>query len=269
MQEKIIKKNLNKLVDSWFSSITDKNLVELLKRDIIITGGSIVNMVLNEEVNDYDIYLRDKETVNVVANYYVNLFNKKNNGKVASVETENGRYIIKLFDTTNKKEKKINKSKKYDVLFLTDNAITLKDGIQIIIRFFGEPEDIHKNYDFVHCTGYWTYYNNELHISKEVYECIINKTLKYQGSLYPVSSIFRLRKFLKRGWTINVGQIFKIIYQISKLDLDNICVLKDQLVGVDILYFLDMLSYLKKNLKEEEPVSMEIISRAIKEVFEE
>ena len=48
------------------------------------------------------------------------------------------------------------KDKRYALKYATNNAITLSDKIQIVLRFYGEPEDLHKNYDYVHCTSYYT-----------------------------------------------------------------------------------------------------------------
>lgn len=44
----------------------------------------------------------------------------------------------------------------YHPVFLSSNAISLKGGVQVIIRFYGGPEAIHENFDFVHCMNYWT-----------------------------------------------------------------------------------------------------------------
>jgi hypothetical protein len=269
MQEKIIKQNLNKIFSNWVSSIKDKDLQSLVREKSIITGGCITSMILNEEVNDYDIYFQDKGTVKAVCDYYVNIFNKKNNGKIARVIVDkNDRISISLLDINNeKKNNKVKKnSGKYNVLFLTENAITLSDNIQLIIRFYGPPEEIHKNYDFVHCTAYWNSKTNCLNISKEVYECTINKVLRYQGSKYPIASIFRIKKFLKRGWNINAGQMLKIALQINELDLHDFNIFKDQLVGVDILYFIEMLNLLKSN--EGIIPDFTQIERAIDKVFE-
>ncbi len=59
-----------------------------------------------------------------------------------------------------------------------------------------------------------------------------------------------MRKFISRGWTINAGQILKMAFQISELDLNDINVLEDQLVGVDSLYFSAAISYLREMAEE-------------------
>ena len=151
----------------------------------------------------------------------------------------------------------------YRPVFMSCNAITLSDKMQLVIRFTGEPDEIHKNYDFVHCTNYWTSKNNHLELRKEALEAILTKELLYTGSLYPVCSVIRTRKFLHRGWTINAGQYLKMCMQISQLDLTDFNILSEQLVGVDTAYFCELLDKLQINNPEKVNYTylMEIIDR--------
>lgn len=135
----------------------------------------------------------------------------------------------------------------YRPVFLSTNAITLSKHVQLVLRFYGEPEDIHKNYDFVHCTNYWTSWDGELVLKQAALESLLAKELQYVGSKYPICSLFRLRKFIKRDWTINAGQILKIALQVSELDLTDVEVLEDQLVGVDVAYFIEVINKVKAN----------------------
>jgi hypothetical protein len=135
--------------------------------------------------------------------------------------------------------------RKYFPVFLSTNAITLSNGIQIVVRFYGEPDKIHETYDFQHTKAYWTNETGTV-IPNEVYDAVINKTLIYTGSKYPVCSIFRMRKFIERGWKINAGQMLKICMQVSELDLMDIDTLEDQLVGVDSLYFMELIEQFRR-----------------------
>ena len=135
---------------------------------------------------------------------------------------------------------------KYRPVFLSSNAITLSDKIQVVIRFYGEVEEIHKNYDFAHCTCSWTSWDNEVQLPTKALECIINKELYYIGSKYPLCSIIRTRKFIERGYHINAGQYVKMAFQLNELDLHNIEVLEEQLTGVDTGYFQMMIDALRK-----------------------
>jgi len=135
---------------------------------------------------------------------------------------------------------------RYRPVFLSSNAITLSHKVQVILRFYGEPDAIHANYDYVHCTNYWTSWDNELVLRKEALEALLTRELRYVGSKYPICSLIRLRKFIARGWSVNAGQILKAVMQISELDLKDVNVLEDQLTGVDAAYFMEVVSKLKE-----------------------
>lgn len=146
-------------------------------------------------------------------------------------------------------EKDTKKRGKYRVLFVTANAITLSDQIQIVLRFNGEVEEIHSNYDYTHCTNAWCSWLPEeerLVLRKDALVCLLTKELRYQGSKYPIASVIRSRKFITRGWTINAGQYVKMAYQIAQLDLNDPMVLEDQLVGVDSAYFSKLIAQLRE-----------------------
>jgi hypothetical protein len=104
--------------------------------------------------------------------------------------------------------------KPFRPVYLTANAITLSDKVQLVIRFFGEPDQIHENYDFVHVTNYWTSWDRKVVLRSEALECILAKELRYIGSKYPVCSLIRVRKFIERGWTITGGQLLKIVFNL-------------------------------------------------------
>jgi hypothetical protein len=65
------------------------------------------------------------------------------------------------------------------------------------------------------------------------------------GSKYPLCSIIRTRKFINRGWHINAGQYLKMCLQLNELDLNNIDVLEDQLIGVDSAYFMMLIDSIR------------------------
>lgn len=154
---------------------------------------------------------------------------------------------------------------KYRPVFMSTNAITLSHKIQIVNRFYGKPDEIHENYDFVHCTNYWTSWNDELVLRKDALEALLTRELRYVGSKYPVCSIIRLRKFIKRGWHINAGQILKIVMQISELDLTKPEVLEDQLTGVDAAYFMQLMHKVKE--KDPEKINSAYLVEVIDRIF--
>lgn len=244
MKTKTINKTITNKVDDWIETIKKdfernsklkkqfgENFPNEIRSHVIVTGGCIVSMLRDEKVNDFDIYFDDKDIAKKIAEYYTESSEIK--------ETKNG-FTILLNNLIQNKKKTY---KKYSVKCITTNAITLSDDIQIITRFVGSPEEIHKNFDFVHTTNYWK--NGKIYYNVDALESIITKELKYVGTLYPVASVFRSKKFIGRGWSINAGEMFKMVYDSANLDLTNEEVLRDQLIGVDISFFNSILKKLK------------------------
>lgn len=153
----------------------------------------------------------------------------------------------------------------YRPVFMSTNAITLSHRVQLVLRFFGEPDEIHKNYDFIHCTNYWTSWDKALTLHQSALESLLARELRYVGSKYPICSIIRLRKFIKRGWTINAGQILKMAMQVNDLDLKNLSVLEDQLTGVDVAYFIEVVNKLRD--KDPEKVNSAYLIEIIDRLF--
>lgn len=250
MNTKNIKKHLNAKLKHWMESITDEEVKKIVKGNTIITGGAMVSLLTGEPVNDYDVYFRTFEACQRVAQYYVDLWNKTHpENKQAELRIEDNR--VKVFISSlgvveeksednpfppidesieptdedkvpNQEDAQSDEKPKYRPVFMTSNAITLSDKIQVVIRFYGEVEDIHKNYDFAHCTCSWTSWDNEVQLPTKALECIINKELYYVGSKYPLCSIIRTRKYLERGYHINAGQYVKMAFQLNSLNLNDI-----------------------------------------------
>lgn len=354
MKTKTINAVISKKINNWLDSIEDKELVKKITPNIIVTGGAITSMLLNEPVNDFDIYFKTKDSLKAICQYYTEIFNQNNANRQNKLgrplhawvldgedveKWQNGNIELSSFaydypdisyaDVINWEEGDENKKShsrisgmilntpkdrlkvmvnsdgiaedsdeiadkseysidtyldalgdgdeisseaaettKYKPVFLSTNAITLSGKIQIVVRFYGDVGEIHKNYDFVHATNYWTYDTGAV-LNLRALESILNKELFYVGSKYPVCSLVRIRKFIKRGWQINAGQFVKIAFQISELDLSNIYVLEDQLVGVDSIYFLNFIKSIKHKKSEDKNfrLTQEYLTTVIDRIF--
>lgn len=267
MNLKTIKRKLQDAHRDFIGSIDDESIVKIINEKSFITGGAIVSLLLNEEPNDYDYYFMDKESCKKVAEYYVEKFNKRtnNNYDVKVEELENRiRVLVPSAGVAGSKYKE-----GYLPVFVSSNAITLSNDVQLVNRFYGDPEEIHKNYDFVHCTCYFIPHKNELVLPQKALESIVTKELKYVGSKYPLASVIRSRKYIQRGWSINAGQYLKMILQCGELNLDDANVLEEQLTGVDLTLFRDIIEQIKiHSVKPDFVISTEWISEVIDQVFD-
>ena len=282
MNSKNIKRHIGAKMRDWLATIDDENVKQIIQDNAIITGGALVSLLTGEEPHDYDIYFKTKESVIAVAQYYVNKWNSNHKVKaevltiedrvkvfirsIGVAEEEPDKEIDDPF-TEDNEEAKSDTKEKYSPVFLSSNAITLSNKIQIVTRFYGDVSEIHKNYDFAHCTCSWSSWDNEVSLPVKALECIINKELYYIGSKYPLCSIIRTRKYLERGYHINAGQYVKMAMQLNELDLKNINVLEDQLTGVDTSYFQMMIDKLREDYSEDGKIDSTYVIELVNKLF--
>lgn len=288
-KRKTIEKTIRGKLESWIKTLPIE-MQDKVRSDYIVTGGAIASMLMGDLPNDYDIYFKTPAVACDVANFYIKQLadNDKVHNIKAVVENDRVRVMIRsvgiamgedddfsgydYFESLDPKKaeeyfdkyaRNKKNSKGYKPAMITSNAISLHGNIQLILRFTGEPNAIHANYDFVHCTNYYTY-DGGLVLQPAALESILAKELKYVGSLYPICSMFRIKKFIERGWTITAGEMLKISWDINKLNLEDMNVLQEQLIGVDAAYFRQLL-YL---LRARENIDRTYLIEAVNRVFD-
>lgn len=290
-KKKTIASNIAYKIDTWIKTLPEP-LRNEVRENYIVTGGAIASMLTGELPNDYDVYFRSSATATKVANHYLSVLDARKTSQVSKIEAiDNGdccKIIVKSAGVLNEDvdtndyqyfeslppsavegyfaKWAFSKGKKqpYKPAYVTSNAISLHDGIQLILRFCGSPEEIHSNFDFVHCTNVYSVKEGLL-LNQSALEALMAKELRYIGSFYPICSLFRLRKFIRRGFSITAGEILKIAFDISKLDLTNYSVLEEQLIGVDYAYFAEILEHLNKHNGE---IDRTYLFELINRVFE-
>lgn len=309
MKTKTIKTIIGKKINQWLETIDDPVLRQACKEDFIVTGGSIASMLLQQDVNDFDVYFKTKFTVEKITKHYVSKINKIyinsisdstigtiDSNSIPKKDYENEVEIsqwkqfkkglerskeerIKVYiphvgywrksDHKSSKDIEAPKENTFEPIYLTENAITLSDDVQLVIRFFGDADKIHENYDFAHATSYFHYdkksHKYELVLRNKAMEALLTKELIYIGSKYPLTSVIRTKKFIKRGFTISAGTYLKILWQVAELDLKDPIVLQEQLLGVDIAWFSLLIEIISKvNPKD---LTYNFISEIIDRVF--
>ena len=176
MLERTMKQVLSKKVNAWLKTITDEEVVKAIKKDLIITGGCFTSMIQNEVPKDFDCYFATKETAILVAEYYIGLWDESRAYDVFLVDGESdpraAQYnvspdrvkiivqsqgvlgnpndvgsseelgtdvneLISEIDETAADEIISEEKREFFPVFMSSNAITLSNGIQIVVRFYG------------------------------------------------------------------------------------------------------------------------------------
>ena len=291
-KRKTIEQVIAKKVEDWLASLPSELQMQA-RKNVIVTGGSIVSLYTGEPINDFDIYFKDKETTIAVAQHYakkspvpveVKVQDETNiKGEVESrvinyiasagvygSEQLPDEYTDAIQQSAVIEEQPVDKEaveeERYRIQFISRNAITLSDKMQIITRFYGDPEKIHQSFDFVHCMGYYDHGTGTVNVTVEALEAMMSKTLVYKGSLYPIASIFRMKKFVERGWRIGAGEMLKMMWQISELDLTDTHLLIDQLTGADMVYMLSLIQALE-SAPEGTLINSQYVTEIIDRIF--
>jgi hypothetical protein len=183
MKAKQIEKLLTGVMNNFLESISDNYIKDIIKNNSYITGGCIPSMLIDEFVNDYDIYFYTKEDADGVKKY---------------------------FETAHTK----NKDDKFHVKLITDNAINLSDKIQLITKFWGDPSFVTDEFDWQHIKSWYSCKEEKLYLTSDVYQLVVEKELIYTGSDYPLSSLMRLKKYIKKGWNVSNTTILHIALDI-------------------------------------------------------
>lgn len=182
-------------VKAWYPKI------EELKNPII-AGGFIRSFYSGETPRDMDLYFRDQEDFEI------------------AVEHLKGTCELAV---------------------KTPRAITFKYGektIQAINFVFGQPGEIIEKFDFTVCSCCLSYFNQlnkwEEVLHEQFFEHLASRVLVYTGSDFPLSSLKRAVKYVKRGFHICDENLIALAENISTtIDFENSELVQTHIEGMD------------------------------------
>lgn len=187
----------------------------LTKNHAVICGGAVRAVFAGEYISDYDIYFK----------CYKDLVEFE---KTSALDD-----FIKLATT--------------------ETADTyVKDHLKIQIIHISElmlpnPLDIITHFDYTICMGAFDLDSMEFILHNKFLEHVAGRELCYNiYGKYPLSSLFRLRKYLKKGYTISGTEIIKLGLSINALQMKTYHDLKAQLQGIDTLFLKELTDTLLK-----------------------
>lgn len=200
-----------------FKLIGEK-LTNIFKRyKVVLAGGAIrclycqsIDNGLKNEVKDLDIYFKN---IGDFTNLYKELLDI---GYYNIIETRNAITLCKL----NNEGEKVG----YPI-----QLIKLPETI-------GGEEAIFNTFDFTICSGIFDFETEEFHFAPTFEKDNKEKKIVFNiNTLYPISSLIRVNKYIKKGYTISNIEYLKIALKISQLEIENYSYLKEQLLGIDTL----------------------------------
>lgn len=169
---KIRKALLHKLTD-----LPNELRKEIVNR-CVLSGSSISSLYHDEKPKDYDLWARDSLDILLLKDMI-----KKESNLISEYSDK--------YDDTLPKEAAPKK-------LITNNAITLKNGIQFIT--IGTYEVCRKTFDLKHCLPYYILSTDTFVISRHQLELIARRKLEKVDPNTAVKD-YRINKFLMRGWS--------------------------------------------------------------------
>lgn len=154
-----------------YHSTTGANLSD----SVFLTGGAIASLLQGGEVNDWDLYFRDEQSMTSFVTYL-------------------DKYREDIADVKDVYRDTLSVSGK----MITEKAITMKDKTSFIVMTYGAPSFVKSTFDFLHTTAHYDIALNKLYISELVFDACVNKKLVSNNG--EEIKQYRLEKFINRGY---------------------------------------------------------------------
>lgn len=179
----------------------------------IVAGGTITSIFCNREINDIDVYFKNKEDC--------------------------ASFLIEIADS------------KW-ILAKTEKAFLFKhdkiDVQAIFFKYFENVKDIFNAFDFTVCMGAFDFETEEFILHDDFLKHNAQRILKFNhGTAFPIISALRVQKYVDKGYYISRTEFIKIMLIICNLKISTFEELKEQIGG---MYGENYDEILKEEFKE-------------------
>lgn len=172
---------------------------KLKKYECFLAGGAITSLFTNSEVNDYDIYFRNKELLAKFLEYEIRDRNwvKVVTDKAFSIESDGNKFQFIFFD------------------------------------YFDSAEDIFETFDFTVCMGAYDFKEEKFILGDNFLIDNAKRRIKFNPKTkFPIVSLMRLDKYKKKGYKTSKAEKLRIIFTIMQLKIETKEQLSSQIGGM-------------------------------------
>jgi hypothetical protein len=174
----------------------------------VIAGGAITSIFSSAKVNDFDLFFPTEKHLN---------------DAIASLPPD---------------DKRIN----------TDSALSVILGghrVQLVKVLTGTPAEVIDSFDFTICQAAFDLDDGFI-VGADFFQHLAQRRLVFNiNAEYPICSLYRVRKFIKRGFHFSGIEAIKLGLRIQALKIETYADLRKQLMGIDTLFLRDLTDALK------------------------
>jgi len=170
-------------------------------------------------------------------------------GAVTSVFSSSSINDFDLFFTSQKHlDNALKSAPRNDKTVETDSALSIvSEGrrLQLVKVVLGTPSEIINKFDFTICEGAF-HLEEGFCFGTNFLEHLAQRRLVFNLTAeYPICSLYRAVKFIKRGFHLSGIDAIKLGLRIQSLKIDTYAELRKQLMGIDTLFLKDLVDALK------------------------
>lgn len=209
------------------------------KNFCILAGGAILSLFSSTKINDFDLFFRDPESARNGAEKF------RTNFTATTVVS-------------------------------TSSAITLKlNGMSfqfiVLPEACGITEAVLSGFDYTTVMAAYEFVHSEFVVEESFTLSALEKKLIFNpDSKFPIAALFRVRKYLAKGFKISGVELVKIAFAIHALKFESYKDVKRQLLGIDTIFlkeFTDSLDKMDSDYSYQKFLSC--LNSYIEEKFEE
>jgi hypothetical protein len=177
---------LSEKVTFYFQKQILGKLPEDIREKVAVAGGAVRDKLLDVDIKDYDLFVQDKETEDKLISFYRAYGKEGNENSQLANYTYEGKWI------------QIIRGKYYNM----------------------ETTELIDSFDFTITMAMVTM-KHGLRVGEFFYEGIATKRLRINRLDFPLSSLERMQKYIKKGYTACNGTFLTLARELQKVNLDN------------------------------------------------
>lgn len=187
------------------------DVYDLLKdTKCILAGGAITSIFSGAEINDFDIYLTDKEGL---SRLITQVFGVSEEDHISQFD------LIAKF-ATNRSMLCIDKYSKNKLQF-------------IHYKIFKDSQDIFNSFDFEHVMGAFDFATEEFVFHDNFFKSLAQRNIVFNPNTdFPVVSLIRVQKYKDRSFKISKAQMLRVAFTIASREYDSWEKVKSECAGM-------------------------------------
>jgi len=179
----------------------------------MLVGGAVTSILTKKDINDFDIYFKDKDSFHLALLDIRNVKDKLDDEEFPVDEDIYHQYLDA-----------------YDFHYVchTEKSVTFKPKhsealFQLIHQnFYKDINEVFNDFDFtINMVGY-DFELDEVVVHKEAMLHLSQRILvTNSGTKYPLISVLRTNKYQERGYTISKKELIKLLLSVNKLEINS------------------------------------------------